>query len=485
MGKSSERSSKKSESGSRESGSRESGSKERKEKDRESGSSKDRKEKDKDRESGSKDRRERDPGSKESSRKERPEVTREHSSRDSRREKERKKTLLLVFVHGFQGDDDTFGEFPEHIKAITKHTIPSISIRTKVFPCYETRGELALAVLKLRDWLQDTVIEMETKKGTQHLMIEPTVKTVLVCHSMGGIVAADALLSIIDEPSVSGSAGRVMFPYIQGILAFDTPYLGLATGMFAHTANTNIKTASAAINGAASLASSLFATKKATDDVNNTPLLTRSDSGRSLTGSAAKQPRAISASNIPPEGASAAAAASSSTNSDAPTNTSPAWQRWGKLAMFAGAASALAAGGAAAYLKREEISQGFGWASSHLEFVSELIKGDTLRRRLTRASTIKGVGFANFYTSLGERDTSISIPNANEATANFLRKERTFCSEPDKGTEYSRFFVKCVNPKALDEVGAHTGMFSPKTNPGYYEMSNKARDLIVSWAEDM
>ena len=84
-------------------------------------------------------------------------------------------------------------------------------------------------------------------------MIDPSVRVVLLAHSMGGIVAADTLLSILDDepiphpsrsadddPKRSGSLDprknendeeldipddTIIFPAIVGICAFDTPYL--------------------------------------------------------------------------------------------------------------------------------------------------------------------------------------------------------------------------------------------------------------------
>ena len=398
-------------------------------------------------------------------------------------------------------------------------------------------------------------------------------------------MSADVLLGIMDEPVVSGKAQRTMFPYIQGILAFDTPYLGLAPGMFAHSVDAKVKSATAALSQVSALASGLFGTMKATDEMKNTA------TDRSM----------VVANNLPLEGAKRSLEGSKPEDSKADAAASPAWQRWGKLAMFAGAAGAVAAGaGAATYFKRNEIQQGFTWVSSHIEFVRELGKGETLQGRLQRISTIEGVGFANLYTSLGvRRQGSMTLQSANDATSMLLQKERTFCSEPppqsrppqsrpppppstvvstptsenwefklssgerksssrelerksssgerksssregksssregksssgerksssregksssrdgksssrdggsssrdekriksssreskaSKGrsaTPVEEKWYKMVNTKAQDEIEAHTGMFSPRTNPGYYVMSNQARDLIVEWVE--
>src|SRR5882757_8993214 len=50
-----------------------------------------------------------------------------------------------------------------------------------------------------------------------------------------GFVAADALFSVLDNrPMSSDPKIRLMFPLIQGLIAFDTPYNGLSRSMFAY-----------------------------------------------------------------------------------------------------------------------------------------------------------------------------------------------------------------------------------------------------------
>ena len=109
----------------------------------------------------------------------------------------RKKTLLLCFIHGFkvrasissfgtstqsdlvvmslsctcptpsllagqkfkanthclQGDGDTFGTFPEYLRVMTSHALPSnLDVVVEVYPKFETRGDLKECVGRLRDW---------------------------------------------------------------------------------------------------------------------------------------------------------------------------------------------------------------------------------------------------------------------------------------------------------------------------------------------
>lgn len=276
---------------------------------------------------------------------------------------------------------------------------------------------------------------------------------------MGGIVAAETLLSIVGEqpihsPQQSMSSlsdhSTLMFPYIQGILAFDTPYIGVAPGVVAHGAEKHWSTASQAYSAYTNLAGAFGWGSK------DTPTASTVDTSRMLTA--------------PPTSASDDAAAA------------PIWQRYGKVAMFAGAAGAIAAGGAAAYMKREVISSGVTWATSHLEFVGVLARPEEMRKRLANVIKITGThdfGFTNLYTTLGH---AVNSQNKQSWTGSVLGKDRTFCNLP-KG-EIKRFWMPAVNDKVTAEVEAHMNMFEPKNNPGYYTLSETAKEIIIDWAEN-
>lgn len=45
--------------------------------------------------------------------------------------------LLLVFIHGFKGTDETFKEFPERLEHMLSETIPDVTVESRVFPAYE------------------------------------------------------------------------------------------------------------------------------------------------------------------------------------------------------------------------------------------------------------------------------------------------------------------------------------------------------------
>jgi len=50
--------------------------------------------------------------------------------------------LLIVYIHGFKGDDTTFGNFPSRLQHILSETLQGTVIDSVVFPAYETKGDL-------------------------------------------------------------------------------------------------------------------------------------------------------------------------------------------------------------------------------------------------------------------------------------------------------------------------------------------------------
>jgi hypothetical protein len=370
-----------------------------------------------------------------------------------------RKTLLLCFIHGFKGGDSTFGNFPSHLKALVQHALPNVAVEAIAYPQFETRGDLHECVARFKDWLQDKVIDLEVANGTPSPTVDPSVRVILVGHSMGGIVAAETLMSIVDEqpvPSLQNSqthsqtlseTSALMFPYIQAILAFDTPYLGIAPGVVAHGAEKHWNTASSAYSAYNSLAGSFGWGQKSTPTA----------------------PAPIPAARALPAAASDDAA------------SAPLWQKYGRVAMFAGAAGAIAAGGAAAYMKKEQITQGWSWATSHLEFVGSLARPEELKSRLARVGALSAahdIGFTNIYTTLGH---AVNAQDAKSWTGRVAGKDRTFCNLP-KGAARNAF-IPAVNDKVTEETLAHTSMFEPKNNPGYYTLSETAKEKVLEWTE--
>lgn len=243
-----------------------------------------------------------------------------------------------------------------------------------------------------------------------------------------------------------------MFPYIQGILAFDTPYLGISPGVVAHGAEGHWNTAAAAYNAYNNVASTFGWGKKQEPD-----------------------PDVLAASKMLPS-------ASSSGDPNADTAVVPAWQRFGKIAMFAGAAGALAAAGGAAYMNREQLSEGWQFVGSHLEFVGCLARQEDMKKRIASVVTVSeslGIGFTDIYTQLGLAVQKQGNPSTKWSSG-ILGEQRTFCIVP-KTESVKKHFIPVVNDNATAETWAHMTMFEPKNHPNYYSMAETAKELVVNW----
>lgn len=275
--------------------------------------------------------------------------------------------------------------------------------------------------------LLEKVIDIEVENKTPSPTVDPSVHTILIGHSMGGIVAADTILALTSDRAIESGASEpketelnsFMFPYVQGVLAFDTPYLGISPGVVAHGAEGHYNTASSAYTTLSGLTGALWG----------------GNAGSEVETKAAEKKKPLAALPAPP----------------APD--APAWQKWGKLALYAGAGAAVAAGGAAAYLKRDQITEGWSWVGSHLEFVGCLMKGEELRKRvasLGRLNKELNVGFGNLYTRLGQKAVS---KETGSMVGSVIGNQRTFCNLPKK--EAKEFWHEAINDAAADETGAH------------------------------
>jgi len=367
--------------------------------------------------------------------------------------------------------------------------------------CTSLRSVCLQAYQALPSRLQNQVIDIEVVASTPSPTVDPSVHVILLGHSMGGIVAAETLLGISNDapiPAQTASSGSnttqssksstgrspssapfpqtselpaLMFPHISGILAFDTPYLGISPGVIAHGAETHYRSASSAYTAISEVAGVFGLGAAAGSQASPSPQ-NQKDPQKLLT-----------------QGADAMTASMKNSSEDAAP--APSWQRWGKYAMFAGAAGAVAAGGTAAYLKRDKITEGWSFIGSHLEFVGCLAKGEELKTRLERTIALnkaRDIGFADIVTLLGKNAT----PQKKEGTTvaggfveigavqGIAGPERTFCTIP-KSEGNKKFFLKMRDDKSGDEMNAHMNMFERRTNTGYFALVEKAKGLIIGW----
>ncbi|KAI5796874.1 hypothetical protein FPQ18DRAFT_232423, partial [Pyronema domesticum] len=129
-----------------------------------------------------------------------------------------RRTLLLVYIHGFNGNETSFQSFPAHLHNLLTVTLgseedpTSYLIHTKVYPKFKTRHAITVATLEFSQWLSQFENEMTD--------------IILLGHSMGGILAAEVvLLNSLYSPDFR------RHPQILGVVAFDTPFLGMHPGI--------------------------------------------------------------------------------------------------------------------------------------------------------------------------------------------------------------------------------------------------------------
>lgn len=65
-------------------------------------------------------------------------------------------SLLVVFIHGFKGTDQTFREFPKRLEHILSETISNVKVECLVFPAYEVTCTDAIAA---RSQLKDSYLD--------------------------------------------------------------------------------------------------------------------------------------------------------------------------------------------------------------------------------------------------------------------------------------------------------------------------------------
>ncbi|KAH9999797.1 hypothetical protein BJV77DRAFT_1063979 [Russula vinacea] len=156
--------------------------------------------------------------------------------------------ILIIFIHGFKGDDTTFGDFPSRLQHILSETVQGAVIESVLFPSYDTKAISYVPVVPL-SWVVMTLVQnkaverfadwlttLTVQKEVAHSLGGGTsrAKIVLCGHSMGGLLAADSLDAFINtRPDINAP----LWPNIIACLAFDTPYLGLNPNLFKDSAN--------------------------------------------------------------------------------------------------------------------------------------------------------------------------------------------------------------------------------------------------------
>ncbi|KIY49363.1 hypothetical protein FISHEDRAFT_65369 [Fistulina hepatica ATCC 64428] len=364
------------------------------------------------------------------------------SAQDARRRQARKAIksaaegiLLVVFIHGFKGTDATFLDFPSRLQHLLAETVPDLTAECVIFPAYETKGDLSEAVVRFADWLTTKTVEREVAAGGG----AGCVKIVLCGHSMGGLLAADTLHEFVTSRP---DRAAPLWPKIIACIAYDTPYFGLHPHVFKNQAD------------------------KATQHVNSIRSLASVTFG-SLAGLAAA--KNASTDRTPDEKALPEPKASSSSSLPKPTEQT-GWARWAPAIYAIGGAVVAGAAAGGLYYNREDLGVGYTWATDHMRYVGVLWDEPALKRRvetLIDTEEKEGVLFRTFYAEIPP-----PLPVLGDSMA------CTFIILPRLGARSRPHFIPMRNGLARDELQAHTGMFSSKTNDGYYQLGLETAKII-------
>ncbi|KAH6875596.1 hypothetical protein BKA58DRAFT_409914 [Alternaria rosae] len=115
-----------------------------------------------------------------------------------------RRRLMLVFIHGFMGNETSFRSFPAHVHNLVTITLAETHVvHTKIYPRYKSRDSLEIARDNFSRWLAPHE--------------DQWTDVVLLGHSMGGLLAADIALAFRHR--------------IIGIVNFDVPFLGMHPGI--------------------------------------------------------------------------------------------------------------------------------------------------------------------------------------------------------------------------------------------------------------
>ncbi|TFB02007.1 hypothetical protein CCMA1212_005843 [Trichoderma ghanense] len=132
------------------------------------------------------------------------------SSSDTRR------TLLLVYIHGFYGNDQSFHSFPAHVHNYLREALSETHVvHSKLYPRYKTYKAIEVARDNFSAWLEPHE--------------SPNTDVILIGHSMGGLLAAEMVLM----PNRHAPSQHPFKHHILGTLSLDSPFLGLHPGIVA------------------------------------------------------------------------------------------------------------------------------------------------------------------------------------------------------------------------------------------------------------
>jgi pimeloyl-ACP methyl ester carboxylesterase len=95
----------------------------------------------------------------------------------------KKRILLVIYIHGYNGNNQSFQSFPAHVHQYLKTALAdSHRIHSKIYPRYKTYRAMQVGVENFSEWLG-------AAEGDD-------TDVMLVGHSMGGILAGEVVLMV-------------------------------------------------------------------------------------------------------------------------------------------------------------------------------------------------------------------------------------------------------------------------------------------------
>nr|POF15197.1 hypothetical protein CFP56_42086 [Quercus suber] len=124
-----------------------------------------------------------------------------------------RRKLLLVYVHGFMGNETSFRSFPAHVHHLLTILLAETHVvHTKIYPRYRSKKNISFARDNFSEWLKP------------HEDIKTDV--VLLGHSMGGLLCSEVVLKPSTPPATTPLAHRIL-----GTINLDVPFLGMHPGV--------------------------------------------------------------------------------------------------------------------------------------------------------------------------------------------------------------------------------------------------------------
>ncbi|KAK1972871.1 hypothetical protein LY78DRAFT_565248 [Colletotrichum sublineola] len=125
-----------------------------------------------------------------------------------------RRTLLVIYIHGFYGNESSFRSFPAHVHNYLKEALAETHVvHSKIYPRYKTYKAIDVARDNFSQWL-----EPHESDSTD---------LILVGHSMGGLLAGEVAMMPNRHPY-----RRQPYKHrILGTVSLDSPFLGLHPGI--------------------------------------------------------------------------------------------------------------------------------------------------------------------------------------------------------------------------------------------------------------